>query len=90
MHDGIWLILRAPGKVPRLKGPFPRANLVDTLREFIEARPEAFITVLSISETGPMVDDGPETLEILDGRSAPTARKHRASTRAAFAAATSQ
>lgn len=79
-----WLILREPGKVPERKGSFRQEYLATTLREFMVARPTAFITVLRLSEAGPDVQDGPECLEMLDGRTTSTAAKHRASTRAAF------
>lgn len=82
----IWLILREPRCVPVRKGPFPVRGLAKTLREFMAARPRAFITVLSLSEAAwPSVQDGPECLEMLDRRSASVARGNRASTRAAFA-----
>lgn len=83
-----WLILREPGKVPEIKGPFGPQWVKAALREFMEARPSAFITVLDINHGQPSVQDGPECLEMLDGRSTSTARKHRASTRAAFSATT--
>lgn len=82
-----WLILREPGCVPERKGPFAPTDLANTLREFMKARPTASITVLTWDATGdPSVEDGPECLSILDGRSASIAAKHRASTRAAFLA----
>lgn len=78
-----WLILREPGKVPVLKGPFPSKSIATTLRDFMAARPTAFITVLTIHREQPLVQDGPECLESLDGRSSPTAAKHRTTTREA-------
>lgn len=81
-----WLILREPGCVPQMKGPFHCDNLAATLREFMEARPTAFVTVLTILWGEPHVQDGPECLQMLDGRSASTAAKHRVSTKAAYAA----
>lgn len=80
-----WLILREPGKVPERKGPFPHRTLRKTLREFMAARPSAFITVVEIHGTEISVEDGPQCLEVLDGRSASTAAAHRESTRKAFA-----
>jgi hypothetical protein len=82
-----WLILREPGKVPERKGPFGYIPLADTLREFMAARPSALITVLTWENesAGPLVQDGPECLEMIDQRSASVARRHRASTRAAWA-----
>lgn len=80
-----YFILRAPGCIPELK----RASVVGDvlfLKELMEARPDAFITVLSIDETGPIVTDGPEYLEQFDRRWRFRASRHRASTKAAFAA----
>ncbi len=81
-----WLILREPGCVPERKGPFPPQTLAATLREFMDARPSAFITVVEIHGPEISVEDGPQCLEILDGRSAATAAKHRATSCAAFRA----
>lgn len=83
--EGTWLILREPGRVPILKGPFHCERLTATLREWMVARPSAFITVLNIIDGYPIVQDGPECLQMLDGRFAATAKRHRASTRTAFA-----
>lgn len=83
----IWLILREPGKVPERKGPFDCGRLAPVLRELMHVRPAAFITVLTWHDgAGPSVQDGPECLEMIDGRSRPIAKRHRASTAAAFAA----
>lgn len=80
-----WLELREPGKVPVLKGPF-NAPLARTLREFMSARPRAFITVITIADDGtPLLEDGPEALISADFRSVSTARKHISSTARAFA-----
>lgn len=84
MTNGTWLILREPGYAPQRKGPFRPERLAETLREFMAARPAAFITVLRWGASGPDVQDGPECLEMIDSRSAPIARKHRRSTRAAI------
>ena len=80
-----WLILREPGRVPQIKGPFHARTFAATLREVMKARPSAFITVLTWHHYGPHVEDGPEALEIIDRRSASTAKRHRQSTAAAFA-----
>lgn len=80
-----WLILREPGCVPERKGPFPTRTIAKTLREFMAARPGALIDVLT-TEGSPDIEDGTQALEIADGRSASVARRHRETTRAAFAA----
>lgn len=86
MEDRFWLILREPGCVPERKGSWPASMMASVLREFMEARPMAFITVLTLGHSGdPIVQDGPECLEMIDGRSAPRAARHRESSRAAFA-----
>lgn len=82
-----WLILREPGKVPERKGPFRPEAMKATLREFMEARPSAFITVVDVSDGEIIVEDGPQCLEILDMRCSPTAKKHRASSSLAHASA---
>lgn len=85
MEDKFWLILREPGCVPDLKGPWPHASTKMVLREFLEARPSAFVTVLSWGDGGyPIVQDGPQCLEMLDGRSRYTAQRHRETSAAAF------
>lgn len=80
-----WFELREPGCSPVLKGPFPSHDFKDNLREFMRERPRAFITVMAIEGPAPIIQDGPECLEILDGRMAGLARRHRESTRRAFA-----
>ncbi|WP_243368906.1 hypothetical protein [Microvirga solisilvae] len=83
--ERFWLILREPRCVPELKGPFLVGTQAQTLREFMKARPQAFITVLWFDEyCGPMVEDGPAWLMVLDRRSRSTALKHIDSTRAAL------
>jgi len=72
-----WLIVRAPGKVPERKGPWPHREAAHRLREFIAARPRAFIDVLTIDHDGtPEVEHGPEVLQYTDGRSMSVGRKH--------------
>lgn len=85
MGDHFWLYLRKPGNVPERKGPFRHADTKATLREFIAARPGEFITVVTLCHDGPHFEDGPQVLEILDGRSRGKAEKHRNSIDAAFA-----
>lgn len=81
--DKLWFILREPGCVPERKGPFPHSMTRPFVREVMDARPTAHITVLSIHGDDIEVQDGPEWLMMADGRSAPRARRHIASTRAA-------
>lgn len=85
--DRFWLVLREPRKSPELKGPFRSGimPLAHTLREFMADRPRSLITVLTITSSGPLVEDGPQALEIADGRSHPVAANHRRSSLAAFA-----
>jgi hypothetical protein len=83
-----WLELREPGKVPCRKGSFATRDTAKVLREFMEARPTAFISVVTIDSRGePHFEDGPECLEMCDGRAASLASRHRASSAAAFAGA---
>lgn len=84
-HRRVWLILREPGCVPERKGPFPYRTIAKTLREFMTARPSALIDVLTV-EGSPEIEDGTQVLEMSDGRSSSVARRHRETTRAAFAA----
>lgn len=86
MNDRFWLELREPGNVPIRKGPFHRRDMAATLREFFDARPLAFISVVTVGHDGPWFEDAPQTLEMLDGRSRPVAERHRQSSAAAFAA----
>lgn len=78
-----WFILREPRCVPELKGPFAPANVKGFLIELMEARPTAFITVLTMHEGIPSVQDGPECLEMSDARYRRRASIHRRNTRAA-------
>ena len=81
-----WFILREPGRVPELKSA-SNSHAMAFLRDLMEVRPAAIITVLTIDEDRvPMVQDGPECLEMLSSRHRGRARRHRASTKAAFAA----
>jgi hypothetical protein len=80
-----WLELREPGMVPERKGAFLSRGMAKVLREFMAARPEAFITVVTVAGGQPHFEDGPQALEICDGRSSSIAAKHRASSAAAFA-----
>jgi hypothetical protein len=86
MDDKFWLELREPGNVPIRKGPFRQRDMATTLREFIDARPRALISVVTIGNDGPWFEDAPQALEIIDGRSRSVAERHRQSSAAAFAA----
>lgn len=87
MDGKCWLELREPGSVPTLKGPFRSATIARTLREFFDARPAAFVTVITIDGMGPLLQDGPECLMMADGRSAKRAKRHIATSNAAHAQA---
>ena len=80
-----WLILHEPGRTPDMKGPWDGKAQARVLREFMTARPTAYIDVLSVSETGPLVQHGPEVLQMIDGRSMARGRRHNAQTREAHA-----
>lgn len=81
-----WLVLHEPGRVPERKGPWKSGDETKIIREFIKARPTAYIDVLTIDCLGePDVQHGPELLQILDGRSIDTGAKHNARTRKAHA-----
>lgn len=80
-------ILRAPGMVPEIKRCVAGDEVV-FLKELLEARPGEFVTVLTWNDGQPDTEDGPLQLEIWNGRYRHLARRHRASTKAAFAAAT--
>lgn len=79
-----WLIVREPGMVPERKGSWPHRDTAKVLREFIAARPRAFLDVLTIGSDGtPDVQHGPEALQMADARSMSTGSKHNARVRAA-------
>lgn len=78
-------IFREPGCVPQYKRCVAGSEM-KFLRELMDARPNAFITLVQTGENGPLVWDGPEYMQIMDGRQRHRARRHRESTRAAFAA----
>lgn len=83
-NDRTWFILREPGKVPERKGPFRATQVREFLIELFDARPTALVTVLSIVNGYPDVQDGPECLEMIDGRYRARAARHRANTDAAW------
>src|SRR4051812_1193031 len=76
-----WIIITDVNCVPDLKGPFPDSMLKQYLREALEERMGSRIAVATIHDGSLSVQDGPECLQMMDGRSAPLARRHRASTR---------
>lgn len=81
-----FFILRAPGIVPEVKRCV-EGNEMLFLKELLVARPRELVTVVTPDAVhGPMVEDGPQALEMWNGRSRHLARRHRASTKAAFAA----
>lgn len=78
MSEATWIIVTDPGCVPQRKGPIRDGrHLVEFLRELMEARPTSHLIVARIDGDQLHVEDGTQALEIADGRSAPTARKHR-------------
>lgn len=84
----IFFILRAPGCVPEIKRCAHDGEM-SFLAELLRGRPGELVTVVFPDAVhGPMVTDGPEQLEIWHGRYRHLARRHRASTKAAFAART--
>lgn len=81
-----FFILRAPGMVPEVKRCIEGKEM-PFLKELLEARPRELVTVVTPDAVhGPMVEDGPECLQIWNGKYRHLARRHRASTKAAFAA----
>ena len=78
-----WLHLREPRCVPERKGPFRSRDLAKTLREFMAAQPQAYISVVTVSHDGPAFEDGPQALQVTDGRSMSTGSKHIERVRAA-------
>ena len=80
-----WIIIRDAGCVPDRKGPFPDHLLKQFLREALEARMGSFVTVARVNGDDLHVEDGPQYLEIMDGRFRALAKRHRESTRAFLA-----
>jgi hypothetical protein len=86
-EERFWLVLQEPGCVPERKGPWRTRALASTLREFMAARPTAYIHVLRLDFFGdPCVEHGPEVLQMIDARSMGAGRKHNARVREAHAA----
>jgi len=87
MAGRFWLMLQEPRRVPERKGPWPMADTLKILREFMAARPGAYITILTVDEEGvPWVQHGPEWLEMMDGRSRSVVRRHNRSVLSAHVA----
>ncbi|UZE47933.1 hypothetical protein ONR75_24155 [Rhodopseudomonas sp. P2A-2r] len=71
-----WVIITDPGCVPSRKGPFDTRHLKRFLKEAMIGRPYSHLMVVGCA--GDLwVDDGTNCLEMMDARSASTARKHR-------------
>ena len=89
LKDRFWLVLHEPGCVPERKGPWldQKGEMARVLREFMKARPTAYIDVLTLDHDGPTVHHGPEMLQMIDGRSMSRGRRHNAQTRQAHASA---
>lgn len=79
-------ILRGPGRVPEIKR-CAEGRDVAFLKELLEARPTELVTVLFPDDgNDAYAEDGPQLLQIWNGKYRHLARRHRASTKAAFAA----
>ena len=88
VDNRFWLIVHEPGLVPELKGPWEHVGFKSVMRDFIAARPLAYLTVLTVDEQGvPDVQHGPEALQMADGRSMGVGRRHNQRTREAHRAA---
>lgn len=86
MQAKFWLILQEPRRVPERKGPWQVRDIAKVLREFMAARPAAYITILTVDDEGtPWVQHGPEWLEMIDGRSRSVAARHNRNVAAAHA-----
>lgn len=80
-----WIELREPGKVPQRKGPFTTRDMLKRfLIELFDARPAALVSVVTMHSSGPEFQDGPECLQMMDGRQRSRAAKHRKNTAAAW------
>lgn len=80
--------MREPGCVPVRKGPFHSTQQVkDFLIEVFDCSSNALTAVINVYADGGIdIEDGPQWLEIADGRQRHRASRNRASTRTAFAA----
>lgn len=86
LEGRFWLELRPAGQVPQRKGSWPKARMKEILREFMAANPDALISVVTIDWNGPMFEDAPEVLAMIDRRTWPTGKKHLITSYAAYAA----
>lgn len=89
-NSKFWLELREPNCVPERKGPFRVKKTAEVLREFVKARPQAMISVVTIGYDGPWFEDAPTCLMQTDGRSTSTASAHIKSSNAAHASPVAQ
>lgn len=87
MIDIFWIEVREPRMSPVRKGPFRVKHMAATLREFMDALPGAFLTVVTVDDGEPWFEDASAMLFQLDGRSRPRCRRHRETSRRAFAEA---
>lgn len=86
-EDRFWMLVRDPGCVPERKGPFLKVDTAARIREFMRARPFSFLSILTIDPSGqPSIEDGPQVLQTLDGRSVRFASKHIARLRSIYRA----
>ncbi len=81
-----WIIIRDPGCVPDQKGPFLPTQVAGFLREVFAARPTSLVEVITVHDGGKQisVQDGPQCLMMIDGRSTSVALRHIKQCRAAL------
>ena len=73
-----WIIVADPGCVPERRGPIRNVNeLAMSLRQLMDDRPWSHLIVARIDGDQLYLEDGTQALELIDGRSAPIARRHR-------------
>lgn len=82
-----WVMLQEPGCVPEMKGPFGSRFLPAFLRECMDARPTALLTVVTVDEGVPQFDEAGMWLTVADGRSVPRVQRWRARVKAEWRAA---
>lgn len=86
-EERFWMLVRDPGCVPERKGPYLKVDTAARIREFMRARPFSFLSILTIDQSGrPLIEDAPEVLQTLDGRSVGFASKHIARLRSIYRA----
>lgn len=78
VEEKSWIVIRDPQCVPDVKGPFAPGDVAPFLREVFAARPFSYVEVVSIEDGAILVQDGPEALQMLDGRSMSVGRAHNA------------